>query len=62
MYFFLKKEQKNYVIIIICMQLINKLQQNCKTQGCHTLKELKEFRETQGIFNSKKISGKLREF
>ena len=30
-------------------------------QGCHKLRELREFRETQGIFKSKKISEKLME-
>ena len=30
-------------------------------QGCHTLWELREFKETQGIFKLQKISGKLRE-
>ena len=34
---------------------------NSKDQGCHTLWELREFRETQGIFKLKKISGRLRE-
>ena len=28
-------------------------------QGCHTLRELRKFRETQGIFKLKKISGKF---
>ena len=42
-------------------KLIKKNLQSRVRQGCHTLRELREFRENQGIFKLKKTSGKLRE-
>ena len=63
---------KIYIILLHCSLLVdikfsksenstlNFLLNERHFQGFHTLRELREFRDSQGIFKLKKISGKLR--